>query len=151
MDRDEADGRYKFLDCRESTVKHPDISPLAARLARAKWAFSTRRTKRSAVRALITDRSTTPIAGDLVLATVTAVGQHNTVELPTGRKAFIHPGDEIVVCYGNRYAPDQFEAAISSQAAESRLASCNSTRKSKAPPRSRRLACSPAPTAHLSM
>ena len=23
------------------------------------------------------------------------------------------PGDEIIVCYGNRYAPDQFEALVS--------------------------------------
>ncbi len=43
---------------------------------------------------------------------VLRIGQHTTVELSTGRKASIYPGDEIVLCYGNRYAPDQFEALV---------------------------------------
>lgn len=85
---------------------------LATRLAKAKWAFTTRRVDHAAAQTLITDAATMPAAGDLVLARIEAVGQHATVELPTGRKAVIHPGDEIVVSYGNRYAPDQFEALV---------------------------------------
>ena len=84
----------------------------ATRLARAKWASTTRRVDRQAVRTLINNTATKPSAGDLVLARVVLIGQHTTVELPTGRKASIYPGDEIVVCYGNRYAPDQFEALV---------------------------------------
>ena len=83
-----------------------------ARLERAKWSFTTRRVDRKAVRTLISDPATKPSAGDLVLAKVVLIGQHTTVELPTGRKASIYPGDEIVVSYGNRYAPDQFEAFV---------------------------------------
>ena len=83
-----------------------------ARVAQAKWAFTTRRADRTAARSLITDLSTRPSAGDLVLARITAIGQHGTVELPTGRKAALHPGDDIIVSYGNRYAPDQFEAFV---------------------------------------
>jgi hypothetical protein len=83
-----------------------------ARLAQAKWAFTTRRVNRMAVRTLINDPATKPSAGDLVLARVVLIGQHTTIELPTGRKAGIFPGDEIVVSYGNRYAPDQFEALV---------------------------------------
>lgn len=83
-----------------------------ARIARAKWAFTTRRVDPTTARVLICDPSTKPSAGDLVLARVAVIGQHATIELPTGRKAAIHPGDEIVVSYGNRYAPDQFEAFV---------------------------------------
>ncbi len=84
----------------------------AARLAQAKWASTTRRVDRQAVRTLISDPSTKPSSGDVVLARVLLIGQHTTVELASGRKASLYPGDEIVVCYGNRYAPDQFEALV---------------------------------------
>lgn len=89
-----------------------NIDQLAMRLTKAKWAFTTRRVMHAAAQTLIDDPATIPAAGDLVLARIEAVGQHATVELTTGRKAVIHPGDEIVVSYGNRYAPDQFEALV---------------------------------------
>ena len=53
-----------------------------------------------------------PQAGDLVLAKVEEIGQHKRIDLATGRKARLFVGDEIVVVYGNRYSPDQFEAEI---------------------------------------
>jgi hypothetical protein len=53
-----------------------------------------------------------PCAGDLVLARVLELGKQTKLELTDGRRAHMFPGDEIVVCYGNRYAPDQFEAQI---------------------------------------
>jgi hypothetical protein len=40
------------------------------------------------------------------------LGQHTKLELPDGRKAHMHIGDEIIVAYANRYAPDQFEAEV---------------------------------------
>lgn len=82
------------------------------RLTQAKWAFTTRRVDRKAVRTLVNDPATQPSSGDLVLARVVTIGHHTSVELPTGRKSSLYPGDEIVVCYGNRYAPDQFEALV---------------------------------------
>ncbi|MGI9385182.1 MAG: hypothetical protein ACR2PO_18670 [Methyloligellaceae bacterium] len=54
----------------------------------------------------------TPAPGDLVLARVEAIGQHTRIELPDGRRASLFPGDEIIVCCGSRYAPDQFEAEL---------------------------------------
>lgn len=54
-----------------------------------------------------------PAAGDLVLARVDALGKQTKLELTDGRRAHLFPGDEIVVSYGNRYAPDQFEAIVS--------------------------------------
>lgn len=53
-----------------------------------------------------------PRAGDVVLARVDRLGLHGRLELPDGRKARLHVGDEILVAYGDRYAPDQFEARI---------------------------------------
>lgn len=53
-----------------------------------------------------------PEAGQLVLAEVVAVGQHRFVELTTGRKAHLFPGSRVIVAYGNRYAPDQYEALV---------------------------------------
>ncbi|MDJ0713381.1 MAG: hypothetical protein QNJ54_04065 [Prochloraceae cyanobacterium] len=83
------------------------------RLSQAKAAYTTRRVNSAAI-ATILRENLTPQVGDLVLARVDTIGHHKHVELPSGRKARLFPGDEIVVCYGNRYAPDQFEAEIPS-------------------------------------
>jgi len=53
-----------------------------------------------------------PHTGDLVLARVEKLGQHRHLELTTGRRARLFQGDEIILAYGNRYAPDQFEAEV---------------------------------------
>jgi len=53
-----------------------------------------------------------PRSGDLVLARVDRIGQHSRLELWTGRRARLHVGDEIIVAYADRYAPDQFEAEV---------------------------------------
>jgi len=47
-----------------------------------------------------------------VLAAIESIGQHARIEQRDGRRATLFPGDEVVVAYGHRYAPDQFEAAI---------------------------------------
>lgn len=81
------------------------------RLARAKAAYTTRRVNLRAVETLI-DGNIRPSAGDLLLARVEKLGQHRRLELTNGRKAQLFAGDEIIVAYGNRYAPDQFESVI---------------------------------------
>ena len=53
-----------------------------------------------------------PRTGDLALAIVERIGHQTRVELPSGRKARIMVGDEIIVTYADRYAPDQFEAHV---------------------------------------
>ncbi|MER8980560.1 hypothetical protein [Mesorhizobium sp. M0510] len=80
-------------------------------MKKAKRAFATRRVAASHMRTLI-NGSLQPVAGDLVLARVDELGNHSRLELINGRKAIMFPGDEIILCYGNRYAPDQFEATI---------------------------------------
>lgn len=81
------------------------------RIAKAKRAFTTRRVVLEDARTLIAG-AVAPQIGDLVLAVVDKIGSHPKLELPSGRRAQLSVGDEIVVAYGNRYAPDQFEAII---------------------------------------
>jgi hypothetical protein len=82
-------------------------------LAKAKRAFTTRRVPADHMQSLITGEAR-PQIGDLVLARVEKIGSHAKLELPNGRRAHLSPGDTIIAAYGNRYAPDQFEAIISS-------------------------------------
>jgi hypothetical protein len=57
-------------------------------------------------------RSARPRAGDLVIARIETLGQHQRLESPHGRRAQLYEGDEILVAFGERYAPDQFEAVV---------------------------------------
>lgn len=83
-----------------------------ARLRRVKASFSVRRVNQRDAACLI-DGDATPKAGDVVLARVAALGQHGKLQTTGGRRADLFLGDEILVAYGNRYAPDQFEAEVS--------------------------------------
>lgn len=78
-------------------------------LRRAKRAFTTRRVPVSEMTKLV---EAAPKPGDLVLARVDALGKHKHLENLDGRRAHLFEQDEILVCYGNRYAPDQFEAVV---------------------------------------
>lgn len=80
------------------------------RRAAAKRAFTTRRVDLDMATRLRSDLR--PRAGDLVLARVVQLGQHQKLESPHGRRAQLYEGDEIIVSYGERYAPDQFEAVV---------------------------------------
>lgn len=82
----------------------------ASRLEAAKRAFTTRRVNFPASARLL--RQGVPAAGDLVLARVDVLGQHQKLESPHGRRAQLYEGDEIIVAFGERYAPDQFEAVV---------------------------------------
>lgn len=82
----------------------------AARRLAAKAAYSTSRFDTGSMEGLLT--APVPRSGDLVLAKVTRLRQHRRLETPCGRRAQLYVGDEILVCYGNRYAPDQFEALV---------------------------------------
>jgi len=82
-----------------------------SRVKKAKRAFTTRRVPLRDMKTLISG-DIKPITGNVVLATVFELGKHRKIESIHGRRAIMMPGDEILVCYGNRYAPDQFEAII---------------------------------------
>lgn len=82
-----------------------------ARLKRASWAFTTRRVPRGGVNTLLSE-TRAPQAGDLLLARIDALGFHANLQLPDGRRKQLFVGDEVVLAYGNRYAPSQFEAVV---------------------------------------
>jgi len=86
------------------------VAPEMARLQRAAWAFTTRRVRMGTFG--FTHEGVPPRAGDLVLARVEVIAHHTALQLPDGRRKTLFPGDEIVVAYGNRYAPNQFEAVV---------------------------------------
>jgi hypothetical protein len=96
----------------------PTIEPLGfARLAAAKSAYTTRFVSRLIAGeprgyGLLTGEHVVPHAGDVVLARVHRLGQHGGIQRPDGRRASLFEGDEILVAYGDRYAPDQFEAEV---------------------------------------
>lgn len=81
------------------------------RVAAVKRSFTTRRVTPAVMNTLILG-TVRPAVGDLVLARVDLLGKHRRIELTDGRRAHLFPGDEIVVCFANRYAPDQYEAVI---------------------------------------
>ena len=97
----------------EQIVLSSGATPLGLspnRVKHAKTSYSIRRVNLAEATRLVTD--TRPDAGDLVLARVTRLGQHQHLESSTGRRVRLWPGDEIVVAFGARYAPDQFEASV---------------------------------------
>lgn len=76
----------------------------------AKWAFTTRRVNHDDVAGL--DPSVAlGVAGDLVLCEISEINQHQKIQLASGRASTSYLGDKVVLCIGDRYAPDQFEGA----------------------------------------
>ncbi|WP_136683055.1 dethiobiotin synthase [Falsirhodobacter xinxiangensis] len=73
-----------------------------------KWAFTTRRVAQSDAVLLQPDLSGA-IPGDLVLCEIAALGQHRKIQLADRRNSESYFGDRVVLCLGDRYAPDQFE------------------------------------------
>jgi len=95
-----------------TAMLRPSVTPIeTGRLARAKCAYTTRHAPICEAGYLVSG-SVKPAPGDLVLARVDGLGQHTRIELVNGRRAPLFPGDEIVLCYGHRYAPDQFEGVV---------------------------------------
>lgn len=81
-----------------------------ARIEIARRSFVTRRADLGEVARLI--EAAVPRAGDLVLARVGTLGHHRRLQLSSGRRSWLFPDDEIIVAYGHRYAPQQFEALV---------------------------------------
>lgn len=103
--------------CREGSEPLPSTSLDAWRLSRAKTAYVTRHFNRlrddsAHGYSVVTGERVVPRSGDVVLAAIGAIGQHPRIELANGRKALLFVGDEVLVAYGGRYAPDQFEAEV---------------------------------------
>jgi len=85
---------------------------LMRRLANAKRAYTARHFADADAAQLLEGTALVPRAGDLVLARVDKIGKHAQLEQADGRKSWLFAGDEIVVAYAARYAPDQYEAHV---------------------------------------
>lgn len=90
----------------------PRSSGVAERFSLAKRAYTTRRVPQDDMVRLSSDGCGAPRAGDLLLARVDKIGKHASLELMDGRRCSMFAGDEIIVAYAPRYAPDQFEAYV---------------------------------------
>ncbi len=90
-----------------------NISPIGQeRLLNAKLAYTSRNLRLESVTALLQEDDVIPNAGDMLLAKVTKTGHPDGLELTHGRCSALFTGDEIIVCYGNHYVPDQFETQV---------------------------------------
>ncbi|WP_159087072.1 hypothetical protein [Loktanella sp. Alg231-35] len=84
-----------------------DKTATARLIAGAKWAFTTRRVDRDDLAGLSKNYKDA-VAGDLVLCQILEIGHHRRIQLADRRGSITYPGDLVVVCLGDRYAPDQF-------------------------------------------
>ncbi|MDJ0852901.1 MAG: dethiobiotin synthase [Myxococcota bacterium] len=82
-----------------------------SRLLAAARSFATRNVSPSAFERLVRSNAS-PRPGDLVLARIDSLGHHRKLQLPDGRRRNLFVEDEILLAYGNRYAPKQFEAIV---------------------------------------
>ncbi len=94
---------------------------LVRRLACAKRAYTARHFADADAAQLLDDMALAPRAGDLVLARIDTLGKHAQLEQADGRKSALFRGDEVVVAYAARYAPDQFEAQVPADLAPCQL------------------------------
>lgn len=87
--------------------------------AQAKWCFTTRRVARADVAGLHPVGNDVK-AGDVLLCEITAVNQHKKLQQADGRYVQSYAGDLVVLCVGDRYAPDQFmgRAEINAEAVD---------------------------------
>jgi len=83
-------------------------TPPQTLLSQAKWAFVTRRVRRTDATALRDDFDAAR-PGDLILGRVSEIGQHKGIQLVSGRRSELFPGDLVIMPVAARYAPDQFE------------------------------------------
>ena len=94
-----------------------DVALDPQRLRRVKKSYTTRHVA-AALDAdptgyrLLSGPGRVPREGDLVVARVTEIGKHTRLEGPGSRRALLFPGDEVLLAYGHRYAPDQFLAEV---------------------------------------
>jgi len=108
----------QYLKCIETD--QAGLSALPEDFERAKSAYTTRNIDLDRAAGMLAGEHQ-PAHGDLLLAEVVRIGQHTRLELSCGRRARMHIGDRVLVCYGSRYAPDQFEASLPQDLGECHL------------------------------
>ncbi|HYC76359.1 MAG TPA: hypothetical protein VEI02_01920 [Planctomycetota bacterium] len=61
---------------------------------------------------VVVDPARTPEVGDVALCRVVRLGQHHSIEHGSGRIHMAFDGTQFLGAFGNRYAPDYFEALV---------------------------------------
>lgn len=125
------------------------------RVGRLKVAYTARNLDLTQPFQVVHGRDLAPRHGDLMVATVAGIGQHQNLEVTTSRRCTLYVGDEVLVAAAARYAPDQFEAELPEDlgpcdlvaAGASRPACAARTRRWPPPHRCTRSGCSPTRTA----
>src|SRR3954468_10520819 len=96
-----------LLDCTASAEAPRDAHRLDDnRVRRIKAAYTTRYVSEAMAGdptrfRVVTGTPLRPRAGDVVLARVNLIGQHQRIETPDSRRATLFEGDEILVAYGS--------------------------------------------------
>ncbi|MGO4957146.1 hypothetical protein ACTQ49_07715 [Luteococcus sp. Sow4_B9] len=112
----EAVSAVELVGLPSAAMAEESIALPRTRLVRAKMAYSTRffheQVANGANGHELVRGDAAPRPGDLVLARIVEIGKHARLESPHSRRQMLFIGDEIVVAYGHRYAPDQFEAEV---------------------------------------
>lgn len=111
----------ELIPGRAARQHRPDPSLLARRIARAKQAYTARHVGSADTAQLLAGADVQPRAGDLLLARVDRLGKHANLEQADGRRSALFRGDEVVVAYAPRYAPDQYEALVPASLAPCQL------------------------------
>lgn len=83
-----------------------------ANLKNSKIAYSARNVMLESVASLLRGDDVIPNSGDIVLARITKIGQLTELELANGRRSVLFADDEIIVCYGDCHAADQYDAQV---------------------------------------
>lgn len=81
-------------------------------ISEAKRAYTVRRIDLDQPCTLLEGTDVVPNRGDVVLARVCSIGQHSRLHLADGQRSTLFTDDVVIVAYGDRYAPDQFEALL---------------------------------------
>ncbi len=81
-------------------------------LARVRTSSSLCAVPRKELAGIVVDPQRTPQIGDVALCKVVRLGQHHSIEHGSGRIHMSFDGTQFVGAFGNRYAPDYFEALV---------------------------------------
>jgi hypothetical protein len=81
-------------------------------LARVRTSSSLCAVPRKDLAGVVVDPQRTPLIGDVALCKVVRLGQHHSIEHGSGRIHMSFDGTQFVGAFGNRYAPDYFEALV---------------------------------------
>ncbi|WP_404289143.1 DUF1611 domain-containing protein [Glutamicibacter arilaitensis] len=99
------------------TIKEARIAIDALRASTIKAAYTTRFVAAELSRnpqdfEIVSSAGMAPRSGDVVIAKITELGKHKALQSPHSRRQKLFVGQEIMVAYGHRYAPDQFLAHV---------------------------------------